>query len=347
MSGISKDIEHFLKRFHPPITVGLILIPKFTVLPVMAMIEAMRQANIVSGENLFSWTLFHIDSPEVMSSSGIKIMADRHIDDADANINFVCGGITAHEYESDVLSKKLKNLVTNHCAIGALCTGTYVLARAGLVDGYHCTIHWWNIATLASSYPKTIVSPDLFVVDRDRVTCSGGIAPVHLILHITAILKSYEIAVRIGNHLLLDRFKNEDLEQPLSSEYYWYSGDAPMMKVVHAMELNIKSPLSLIEVAKYAKISTRQVERRFKSHFQTSPMLFYRRVRLRNARRMIMYTGRKIQEISVECGFTSSSNFTRYYKEYFGLTPQQDRKTLPRLFDLDGQINVVHTKAII
>ena len=135
-------------------------------------IEPLRMANRDAGRELYRWTVFTIDGLPERASNGLEITPDASIENAnDVSILFVCSGDDVADAWSRQLQFALRRIAKrSNVKLGALCTGSYLLARAGLLDGYKCTIHWENIASLREEFPEVLVSDDLFVIDRDRIT---------------------------------------------------------------------------------------------------------------------------------------------------------------------------------
>src|SRR5208337_1413331 len=120
------------------------------------------------------------------------------------DVLFVCGGINVREAVSPGLLTALRRLGEQRIPLGALCTGGYALARAGLLDKYRATIHWENLSALREEFPRVLISDQLFTIDRDRFTCSGGIAPLDLILHLVKSKLGARISQLISEQFIVD-----------------------------------------------------------------------------------------------------------------------------------------------
>ena len=169
----------------PVYTFGLLLLPNFSMLAFAAAIETLRMANRLAGETLYAWHTLSVDQSAIAASNGIEITPDASIGDPpplDAAI--VCSGIDVERSYSKAHLFWLKKFANRNLPVGALCTGTYLLAKADLLDGYRCTIHWENMASLREEFPNIVVSAEVFEIDRKRYSCAGGTAALDLFLNL-------------------------------------------------------------------------------------------------------------------------------------------------------------------
>ena len=171
-------------------------------------VEALRLANRMSGQDLYKTMLISSDGHPVRASNGTVLMADAGISDVESiSAVAVCGGLDTHAYEDKKLVSWLRRLSRSGSSIGALCTASDLLARAGLLDGYRCTIHWENLASFAERFPNVEVTNELFEIDRDRFTCSGGTAAIDMVLNMVAMQHGHELARQVSDQLIHDRIR--------------------------------------------------------------------------------------------------------------------------------------------
>ena len=163
---------------------GFLQVPNYSMIAFSSAIEPLRMANRNAGMELYRWSIYTIDGLPEKASNGLEITPDDSIESAnDITTLFVCGGTDIGATWSRRLQFSLRRIAKrSNVKIGALCTGSYLLARAGLLDGYKCTIHWENIASLREEFPEVLVSDDLFMIDRDRITSAGGQASMDMML---------------------------------------------------------------------------------------------------------------------------------------------------------------------
>jgi len=211
--------------------------------------------------------------------------------------------------------------------LGALCTGGYALAKAGLLDKYRATIHWENLSALREEFPRIHLSDQLFTIDRDRFTCSGGVAPLDLMLHLVESKLGARVSQLISEQFIVDRVRNDRDRQYVPLRAQIGVSHESLIKVAQLMEENIEKPLSLDEIASATGLSRRQIERLFKRHLNCVPKRYYLQMRLRRARELLLQTSMPIIDITTACGFQSPPHFSRCYRAQFGCPPSAERQT--------------------
>lgn len=284
-------------------------------------------ANRVTQEDVYHWTIASLDGSPQTASSGLSMSPTQAIEAiGPVDIVFVCGGVDVeHAVTTDLLAV-LRRLAQRHVALGSLCTGGYALAKAGLLDKYKAVIHWENMSALKEQFPRVIFSDQLFAIDRDRYTCSGGVAPLDLMLNIIKDQLGSDIAPMISEQFILDRIRNDQDRQhvPLQARVGLFHEN--LIEAAALMESNIEEPLALDEIAALVGVSRRQIERLFKRYVGEVPTKYYLDMRLRRARTLLLQTAMSIMDIAVACGFQSPPHFSKCYRNLFGHTPSAERQ---------------------
>ncbi|MEZ5639579.1 MAG: GlxA family transcriptional regulator [Burkholderiaceae bacterium] len=301
-------------------------LPNYTMLALASAIDALRMANRVSKRDLYEWTLATLDGEPVPASNGLSMSPTIALDQAGpANIVFVVGGVQVEKATTAPLLAALRRLAQRHVSLGSLCTGGYALAKAGLLDKYRAVIHWENMTALREEFPRVIFSDQLFAIDRDRYTCTGGIAPLDLMLHIIKQHQGRDIGPLISEQFILDRIRNDQDRQhiPLQARVGLFHEN--LIEAAALMEANIEEPLSLDEIAALVGVSRRQIERLFKRYVGQVPTKYYLDMRLRRARDLLLQTPMSIMQVAVACGFQSPPHFSKCYRMLYGYTPSAER----------------------
>jgi len=309
-----------------PYRVGFFLVPNFPMLAFSAAIEALRVANWVSGQNLYEWLLISEDGKPVIPSSGISMQP--HV--AMANVDrlpmmLLCAGIGGSKYRNKRVFAWLRKLARNNTILGGIGTGAYALARAGLLDGYRCTLHWEEFENFSREFPQLRLTADLFEVDRDRLTCPGGTASLDMIFHLVEQQHGRDLAWEIADEFIQHRVRNADDPQRMSLQSRTRVSDVRLLAAIAAMEKNLEEPLSLSQLCEVSGLSLRHLQRRFTKVLGRSPSGFYRQLRLQRARKMLMHGSRSILDVAVANGFVSGAHFTRCYRAEYGRTPREER----------------------
>ena len=166
---------------------AFIMLPEFTMMPVTSAIEPLRIANRLSEKQLYSWTLHSVDGQPVAASNNILAMVNGDLEQIDEHATVVvCGGLNIHKYADKRIVAWLRKTARRGLDIGSVCTGSHVLAEAGLLDGYSCTIHWENLPGFSEAFPEIDVTGSLFEIDEDRFSSAGGTTALELMLALIA-----------------------------------------------------------------------------------------------------------------------------------------------------------------
>jgi transcriptional regulator GlxA family with amidase domain len=247
--------------------------------------------------------------------------------DADIATVFVCGGVDVHHYADGGEISWLRRLARRGVAIGALCTGTHTLARAGLLDGYRCTIHWENLVGFVEEFPEIEISAQVFEVDRTRYTCAGGTAAIDMMLELMAGRHGAELAADVAEQIIHERIRVPSDHQRLSLPGRLGVRHPKLLGIIESMEQHLEEPLDRTELARRAGLSTRQLERLFRKYLNRSPARYYLEMRLHRARLLLLQTNMSVMNVALACGFVSASHFTKCYRAFFGRTPYRERGT--------------------
>ena len=211
--------------------------------------------------------------------------------------------------------------------VGAISTGSFILADAGLSTNRRCTVHWEYADLFRSRYPELKVSRDLYIVDRDVFTCSGGTAALDMMLHFVSEASTPQIAVAVAEQFIHPRYSQAGGSSAPRDRIARYGVDsAILVEIIKLMEGSLENPLDIRQMAERVGVSARQVERLFRLQIGTSPKAFYSKLRLARARTLLRQTIDPILAIAVECGFGSTSHFSHAYKRLFGIAPTDERR---------------------
>lgn len=310
-----------------PIKFAFLTLPRYSMIAVVNAVEPLRMANLVTGRNVYEWTFTSLDGKPTAASNGMQLAPTVPLAELPSvDLVFVCGGVQVRDAITPALLTALRRLHKRRLALGALCTGGYALAEAGLLDGYHATIHWENLSSLREQFPRVLIGDQLFTIDRDRFTCSGGIAPLDLMLHLVKAELGPRISQQISEQFIVERVRNERDRQYVPLRAQVGVSHESLIGIANLMEEHIEKPLSLDEIAAKSGISRRQIERLFKRHVQSVPKKYYLQLRLRRARELLLQTSMSIMDITTACGFQSPPHFSRCYRREFGQPPSAERE---------------------
>lgn len=308
------------------IKVGFLMVPNFSMIAFSAAIEPLRVANRMSNETLFEWVIASPTDEPISASNGVRVDVFSTIADlAECRLVFVCGGLDVQSHTDQNVLNVTRRLDRQGAVVGAICTGTYVLAAAGLLNESRCTIHWENIDGLAEEFPHLEITNELFEIFENRITCSGGTASLDMMLYLISEIHGQTLAAQVSDQFIHDRIRDPSDRQRMELRTRLGVSHPKLLTVVALMEEHLEEPMSQTELASQAALSTRQLERLFRKYLSTTPTRYYLNLRLARARQLLRQTSLSILSVALACGFVSASHFSKCYRETYGKTPRAER----------------------
>ena len=309
-----------------PLLIDFLLIPDFSMMAFTSAVEPLRAANRLSERELYQWRLISRDGSPVYASNRIAVVPSAAVNEiARSRVMFVVSGVDVQLNFDKRDGAFLWRMARSGAVLGALCTGSYILARAGLLTDRRCTIHWENLSGFVEEFPEIAVSSDIYEIDRDRVTCSGGTAALDMMLHLIGRHQGQALANNISEQFIHDRIRDPHDHQRMELRSRLGISHPKLIGVLGDMEENLEEPLSQTELAVRANLSTRQLERLFRKYLQATPTRYYLNLRLQRARHLLLQTSMSILSVALASGFVSASHFSKCYRECFGRTPRAER----------------------
>ena len=310
---------------------GFLLLPEYSVVSLSSMTEPLREANRLTGRKLYDWSVLTLDGEALTSSSGVHILPNESLEEAGRlDVLVVIAGMRPERYCDRRTIAILRRLARQGCRLGAISTGSYILARAGLLDGYRCTIHWEHIAGFQEAFPELDVTDELYEIDRNRFTCSGGTAAIDLVLSLIGLDHGRELATRVAEQFIHERIRDRHDPQRMALRARVGVSHPKLLKVIELMEASLEEPLPRSDLARRTGLSTRQLERLFRKYLGRTPTRYYLELRLQKARSLLMQTSMSVLDVALACGFVSASHFSKCYREYYAKTPRQERQLEPQ-----------------
>lgn len=310
---------------------AFVLARNFTLSPLSLFIDTLRLAGDEGDRSRrasFDWQIIGDLGLPLRASSGLDLLPTAPARDPGSYDHIlVVGGLLGRERSlPSAVEEFVRRGAKQGVQIGALCTGSFILAEMGLLDGYAASVSWFHIEDFRTSFPGVRASADrLFVVDRDRATCSGGAGAADLASRFVAEAIGHKPASKASRILLLDRIRDDDDLQP-NLEPFSQARSPAVRRALLVMESNLQEPLGIDEVARSAGLSTRQLDRTFAAELHTSPGRAYMALRIDLATRLIRLGKLSIGEVAYQAGFVNAGHFSRVYRRLTGMSPTE---TLP------------------
>jgi transcriptional regulator GlxA family with amidase domain len=309
--------------------------PGFSIISFAATIDPLRLANQLSGQTLYEWHFYGPADQTVTCSTGMRFQPTRRMNDTESiDRMLVVGGIGAQQESEAYLNDWLQNLVRNGISLGATSTGSLLLAEAGVLEGKTCTVHWEERDQLTELYPDLNVSEELYEIDGNLMTCSGGLSGLDMILQLITIRHGESLAHQVAEHCIHPNIRPAHDKQRMKLQLRQHGSHPRLTQALELMREHIQPVLSCEQISDRVGLSTRQLERLFRQHLNSSPTNYYMSLRLEFARQQLKSTRLPIQTVAKKAGFTSTSYFSRCYKKQFGLTPREARTGVHRIIEL-------------
>lgn len=210
--------------------------------------------------------------------------------------------------------------------MGGISGGPVILAKAGLLAGRRCTVHWEHLPALQEAFPDLELTRSLFEFDHDRVTCSGGVAGIDMMVALITRDHGYELGAAVSDWLLHTHVREGAGPQRMDLRFRLGVGDDKLLKALKAMEAHLETPLSRERLATLAGVSLRQLERSFQNHLGRGMHEHYLALRLGRTRQLLRETSLSVLEVALAAGFASASQFSRAFRRNFGFTPRESRQ---------------------
>ncbi len=299
--------------------VGVLLFDGFSNHCLANTVEPMRAANMLSGQTLYEWSFLSLNAHPVSSSSGLPVAPHQRLGDASGDMLVVMPSYGVRALGGWATSAALRAAAKRFDVLAAMDTGSWLLAEAGLLDGHRVTIHWEELTNLAERFPDVDVHRERFIIDGNRLTCSGAMASFDLILHLIGRDFGMALALEVAQLFMTP-------DSPRSHT----GGASPAGRMVNralaAMQENMEAPLPIADIARHAGATQRTLEARMQTELGAPPQMVYRRLRLNLARKLVVDTDLSVAEIALRAGYINPAAMTRAFNKEFGRTPRSLRQ---------------------
>ena len=315
----------------PKLRIGFVLAQRFTLTAFAGFVDALRLAADEGDRSRridCDWTVLGNKGEPISSSCGAVVQPWADMSDPSQYDYIVVVGGLLHGGQKVLPGTYsfLRQVARRSVPLIGLCTGSFMLARAGLLDGYETCVSWFHRDDFLNEFPTHHVQTNkMFVIDRDRMTCAGGTSVVHLAAHLIEKHCSHAQAIKSLRILIEDVPVPANAWQP-EAIVTRQAQDGIVREAMLMIEQNLAEPESLSDLSRSLGVSMRQIERRFMADVGVTPREYRLRLRLARARWMIEHTDLPVTEIGVDCGFTDSSHFSRTYKSHYKIQPSQARR---------------------
>lgn len=306
---------------------AILLFPGFPMMAFSAVIEPLRAANALGAAPPYSWHTVAGHGRSVVSSSGIAIAADfRVADDPPADDIVVCSGGDADQIRAAAPLAWIRRRLRGGANIGSVADGAFYLARAGLLDGFACTLHWRSQPAFAEAFPEIALQRSIYVIDRSRFTSAGGVGAFDMMLEIIGRQQGEALARGVAEWFVHDRIRAEADRERLQLRVCSGIRDDLVLRAVGRLEERIEGGITMAQLARDLGVTPSRLERAFRAELDHGPGAHFRQLRLQRAQDLLRHSSLPVQEIALACGYGDAPAFVRAFRRATGTTPGQVRR---------------------
>ncbi|SMO92524.1 GlxA family transcriptional regulator [Paracoccus laeviglucosivorans] len=313
-----------------PLRIGFILTADYALMSLGSAVEPLRAANHLAGRELYRPSYYSVAGGFAASTSGGGFQTQPLAQAGPLDLALIVAGGNPMRYDDPGLARGLRGLQARKVAMGGISGGAAILARLGLIEGRRFTLHWAHIEALAEAYPDLLIERALYVIDRDRYTCAGGVAALDMMCAIIARDHGAEFSRAVADWFIHPRPRTADEPQRSPVAERFDLRHPMLVQAVDLMFSHLADPLSPEQIAAQVGCSPRQLQRLFGDQLGRSMMQFYREMRLQKADELVQQSGLSMLDVAQVTGFVSAAHFSRLYGERFGMAPGKRRQAARR-----------------
>ncbi|MGK0271878.1 MAG: transcriptional regulator GlxA family with amidase domain [Cocleimonas sp.] len=306
---------------------GFLLIDGFALMSFSAVVEPLRAANLIAQKSLYEIDYYSIEKPYSQSSSGAIIESTKALNNmSHLDFLFVVAGKESTSFEDQNIFKLLKRMAKQELILGGVSGGPVILAKAGVLKNRRFTVHWEHAPGMREMFPELIIERTLYIRDRDRYTCAGGVAPLDMMNAMITQHHGNTFAQQVNDWFIHTEIRTSASPQRSGLSERYPNASQAMILAIEAMRNHIADPLDLEQLARLSEVSVRQLNRLFKEKLGIATMDFYRQQRLQTAEKLLNQSSMKMIDIANATGFMSAAHFSSAFNKHFGQTPSSLRK---------------------
>lgn len=306
-----------------PVLCDVIVADGFILTEAAGVVDVLRLANRVSSRTVFRWVYRSADGGIVRSRSDAMVNTEPLDPRPQADYAFVLGNSDA-DHPALSLGHVLAGYTARQARVVLMSEAASRFIAERRDSGAHHTTHWENRAVLQERMGLSEAKAALAVEDGLIMTCAGMGAAFDVTLSIAARHVTSATMMTAADVLLHERIRHYGTLQPFAGRAALQTGDRTLDAAVALMQHNIEFPMPIAEIARQSGVSKRSLERKFHAILHTTPIGYYRELRLGKANNLLLNTEMSVTEIGLACGFPSG--FSGIYKKTFGMTPKTARR---------------------
>jgi transcriptional regulator GlxA family with amidase domain len=306
---------------------GFLLVSNFALMSYASATEPLRAANLIAQSPLYAVRPLSVAGMPVVSSAGHAVpCGDLSEEGVKCHTVFVVAGGNPSDWrDASEAYPVLRRLARLGVRIGGISSGSYLLAEAELLDGSDFTIHWEHAPALREAFPLLAPRQARYVLDGDRITCGGGIAPLDMMHALLSERMGSAFARRVSDWFLHTAVAEPAAPQRGSAAERFGTHHPALLTALEKMEGTVENPLGRQAMARLVGLSPRHLDRLFAEQLKCKFLETYRRLRLDHAHKLLEQSPMSISEVAFATGFSSVSHFSRAFRARFGIQPKRVR----------------------
>ena len=317
-----------LSATNTPFRIGFLLVDGFALMSYSAAVEPLRAANALAGHDVYEISQLPVVGAQSVSSSGAVVKATTHLGErVDFDLIIVVAGGDSERFSDERVFHWLRHLARRGVIMGGVSGGPVILAKSGIMAGRRMTVHWEHAEAVAEFSPSLLLERSLYVIDRDRLTCAGGMAALDMMHALITAHHGPAFARRVSDWFVHTEIRPAGGPQRAGAIERYGTSNRPVLEAIELMEDHIADPLALSQLARLSGLGARQLNRLFHDKLGRSTMGFYRDLRLDKADALLTQSSLSITQVALAAGFATSAHFSDSYRRRFGRSPSQRRQT--------------------
>lgn len=312
-------------------TIGFLLFPGFPMACLTSVIEPLRAANEISGQEAFEWRLISEEVGAVRSSAGILFESQMTVNEVDEIDYLILLSAPSVHFANAKSAAHLRRLIRHGSVLGAISGGVFPLVRSGAVVGEPLSVHWCYEAAFAAEFPDVAHSDEVIEIGNRCVTASGAAAAFDLALGFIQTALGSDVATEVAcwfQHPVIRKIGGRQAVPVRLTESVQDELSPIVSKAIDLFTADLANPVTVAQLAERLNVSPRHLERSFKKATGQNPTTYFRGLRMQAARQIVMYTNDAVTDIAAAVGYASSKHFTRHYRSEYGMSPQEDRQRI-------------------
>lgn len=284
------------------------------------------------GDAWYQFAVAGVDEGELRATGGIRILADGDLSLLEcAEVIIVPGWRGIDSAVPDALCDALRRASARGCQVMSICSGVFVLAAAGLLDGRKATTHWRYIEALKTRYPAINVVEDVLYQDEgDILTSAGSAAGIDLCLHVVRRDYGMEAANRVARRLVIPPHRDGSQTQQLSRPVAQLRESQRLGQLFDFLHQHLALPHTVNALAGRVGMSQRTFLRRFQDATGTTPARWLLNERLLRAKDYLENSKASIESIAEQTGFGQAATLRHHFRQQYALSPARYRKQFAR-----------------